>query len=191
MYPRSIVRSLVEKKSTTPQSDETEAPQKWVYQPVIEADYQQGCVDNDGYENPCINGVVSNWDAMQVLLQQTFDQLKVSMAVHCPSKHPDMHEPRIFSVALNSSLVVLHRVHATFAMILQINPPSTRILVTDPPLNSESNRMKMLEMLFETFGFSRVLIQPSAVLALYSQGVSHFHVISQLHLHCFKPYVVG
>jgi actin-related protein len=56
--------------------------------------------------------------------------------------------------------------------VLQIDPGSTRILVTDPPLNSENNRNKMLEMLFETFGFSRVLIQPSAVLALYSQGAS-------------------
>lgn len=76
MYPRSIVRSVVE-KSSPQQSDAPKGPPKWVYKPVIEANYQQGCVENDGYENPCVNGIVSNWDAMQVLLEHTFNQLEV------------------------------------------------------------------------------------------------------------------
>lgn len=77
MYPRSIVRCVVEK--TPQQSGAPDGPSKWVYKPVIETDYQQGCVENDGYESPCVNGIVSNWDAMQVLLEHTFNQLEVRL----------------------------------------------------------------------------------------------------------------
>lgn len=79
MYPRAIVRSVVEKSTTTQQPDAPSGAAKWIYKPVIEANYQQGCVDNDGYTNPCVNGIVSDWDAMQVLLEHTFNQLKVRL----------------------------------------------------------------------------------------------------------------
>jgi hypothetical protein len=53
---------------------------------------------------------------------------------------------------------------------MQVNPRECKLLITDPPLNSERNREKMLEILFEELQFEHILIQPQAVLALYSQG---------------------
>lgn len=89
-YPRAIVRSVVEKSTTPHQSDTRNGAPKWVYKPVIEANYQQGCVENDGYENPCVNGIVANWDAMQVLLEHTFSQLQVCLPPDTTVGH-DLH----------------------------------------------------------------------------------------------------
>lgn len=88
MYPRAIVRSVVEKSTTPHLSDTQKGPQKWVYKPVVEANYQKGCIESDGYVNPCVNGIVSDWDAMQVLLEHTFNKLKVRVLPigwHSPS----------------------------------------------------------------------------------------------------------
>lgn len=61
----------------------------------------------------------------------------------------------------------------------QVNPAESQLLITDPPLNSARNREKLLEILFEDLQFANVLIQPQAVLALYSQGVQkHLPLVS-------------
>jgi actin-related protein len=169
MYPRAIVRSVVEKSRAEHETDTPTGPQEWVYKPVTEVNYQQGCVEGDGYENPCVNGIVSNWDAMQALMQHAFNQLKVTMLLPC-----QLYSMLSSYSSLCKLVIITGPAHSTCedVGVFQVEPASTRILVTDPPLNSENNRIKMLELLYETFGFSRVLVQPSAVLALYSQGES-------------------
>lgn len=46
-----------------------------------------------------------------------------------------------------------------------------RILLTEPPLNPMDNRKKMLETMFEHYGFGGVSVQIQAVLTLYGQGI--------------------
>eukprot|EP00892_Ulva_mutabilis_P009540 jgi/Ulvmu1/6959/UM033_0016.1 len=53
---------------------------------------------------------------------------------------------------------------------LQVDPTDSRILLTDPPLNPAKNREQLVTAMFEDFRFSQLMVQPQAVLALYSQG---------------------
>lgn len=46
-----------------------------------------------------------------------------------------------------------------------------KILLTEPPLNPTDNRKKMLETMFENYGFGGVSVQIQAVLTLYGQGI--------------------
>ena len=46
-----------------------------------------------------------------------------------------------------------------------------RILLTEPPLNPKKNREKLLEVMFEKYGFEGVNISVQAVLTLYAQGL--------------------
>lgn len=55
---------------------------------------------------------------------------------------------------------------------MQVDCEHTRLLLSDPPHNSAANRAKALEVLFETFHFDGVCLQPSPVLSLYSQGLT-------------------
>lgn len=57
-----------------------------------------------------------------------------------------------------------------FSTRLGITPADCRVLLTDPPLNPTANRTRMLEIMFEHFGFEGAFIQIQAVLTLYSQG---------------------
>lgn len=59
----------------------------------------------------------------------------------------------------------------TFEDKLRIAPPECKILLTDPPLNPLRNREQMMETMFETYGFSAMLVQVQAVLTLYAQGL--------------------
>lgn len=47
---------------------------------------------------------------------------------------------------------------------------SSRILLTEPPLNPLSNRHRLLETMFETYNFQGAQVQIQAVLTLYAQG---------------------
>ena len=78
---------------------------------------------------PIRNGVVQNWDDMQLVWDYTFEEK------------------------------------------LRINPRECRILLTDPPLNPKANRERMMETMFETYGFEAMLVQVQAVLTLYAQGL--------------------
>ncbi|KAJ1678475.1 Arp2/3 complex subunit, actin nucleation center, partial [Spiromyces aspiralis] len=60
----------------------------------------------------------------------------------------------------------------TFYEKLKINPSECKILLTEAPLNPLSNREKMAEVMFETYGFQGVYIAIQAVLTLYAQGLS-------------------
>ncbi|CAD7705452.1 unnamed protein product [Ostreobium quekettii] len=59
----------------------------------------------------------------------------------------------------------------TFCERLCLDPPSCKVMLTEPPLNPKSNRRRMMETMFERYGFSGAFVQVQAVLALYAQGL--------------------
>ncbi|XP_002158945.1 actin-related protein 2 isoform X1 [Hydra vulgaris] len=54
---------------------------------------------------------------------------------------------------------------------LNVNPRECKVLLTEPPLNPSKNREKMVEIMFEKYGFDGVYIAIQAVLTLYAQGL--------------------
>lgn len=54
---------------------------------------------------------------------------------------------------------------------MNIDPTNTKILLTEPPLNPLRNREKMVEVMFEKYGFHSTYIAIQAVLTLYAQGL--------------------
>ena len=54
---------------------------------------------------------------------------------------------------------------------LNIDPSSCKILLTEPPMNPNRNREKMIEVMFEKYGFDSTYIAIQAVLTLYAQGL--------------------
>ena len=53
---------------------------------------------------------------------------------------------------------------------LKVNPKEHPILLTEPPMNPLSNRVKIAELFFETFGVPCLYFQSTAVLSLYARG---------------------
>jgi len=54
---------------------------------------------------------------------------------------------------------------------MNIDPKDCKVLLTEPPLNPSKNREKMVEVMFEKYGFNGVFIAIQAVLTLYAQGL--------------------
>ncbi|XP_066583883.1 actin-related protein 2 isoform X1 [Prorops nasuta] len=54
---------------------------------------------------------------------------------------------------------------------MNINPRECKILLTEPPMNPLANREKMVEVMFEKYGFCGVYVAIQAVLTLYAQGL--------------------
>ncbi|CAH1717579.1 unnamed protein product [Chironomus riparius] len=54
---------------------------------------------------------------------------------------------------------------------MNVDPENTKILLTEPPLNPLKNREKMIEVMFEKYGFHSTYIAIQAVLTLYAQGL--------------------
>jgi actin-related protein 2 len=54
---------------------------------------------------------------------------------------------------------------------LDVDPQDCKILLTEPPMNPKSTREKMLQVMFEQYGFHSVNIAVQAVLTLYAQGL--------------------
>jgi len=54
---------------------------------------------------------------------------------------------------------------------LNITPNDCKILLTEPPMNPKKNREKMIEVMFEQYGFDSAYIAIQAVLTLYAQGL--------------------
>lgn len=52
---------------------------------------------------------------------------------------------------------------------MNLDPTDTKILLTEPPMNPTKNREKMIEVMFEKYGFSGVYVAIQAVLTLYAQ----------------------
>lgn len=63
-----------------------------------------------------------------------------------------------------------HLWNYTFFEKLQINPTENRILLTEPPMNPLSNRKKLVEYMFEKYGFASVNISIQALMTLTAQG---------------------
>ncbi len=59
----------------------------------------------------------------------------------------------------------------TFNERLKVNPKGAKILLTEAPMNPKQNREKMIEVMFEKYGFDAVYIAIQAVLVLYAQGL--------------------
>eukprot|EP01134_Creolimax_fragrantissima_P000334 CFRG0334T1 len=59
----------------------------------------------------------------------------------------------------------------TFNEKLNIDPSESKILLTEPPMNPKKNRAKMVEVMFEKYGFHSCYIAIQAVLTLYAQGL--------------------
>jgi len=59
----------------------------------------------------------------------------------------------------------------TFSEKLKINPKECKIMLTEAPMNPQSNRKKMIEVMFEKYGFHSAYISIQAVLTLYAQGL--------------------
>jgi actin-related protein len=74
MYPKARVPCVVEKLTIR---EEGCNPGKRPYKPVLEMEWYKDCVENAGYVNPCVNGVVCNWEAMRVVLEHAFSRLQV------------------------------------------------------------------------------------------------------------------
>eukprot|EP00096_Caligus_rogercresseyi_P016853 TRINITY_DN990_c1_g1_i1.p1 TRINITY_DN990_c1_g1~~TRINITY_DN990_c1_g1_i1.p1 ORF type:complete len:396 (+),score=123.66 TRINITY_DN990_c1_g1_i1:139-1326(+) len=54
---------------------------------------------------------------------------------------------------------------------LNIDPTESKILLTEPPMNPKRNREKMVEVMFEEYGFNGLFVAIQAILTLYSQGL--------------------
>ncbi|VDO97034.1 unnamed protein product [Soboliphyme baturini] len=54
---------------------------------------------------------------------------------------------------------------------LDIDPKECKLLLTEPPMNPNANRERMLQVMFEQYGFHSVYIAIQAVLTLYAQGL--------------------
>lgn len=54
---------------------------------------------------------------------------------------------------------------------LRIDPQECRVLLTEAPMNPKQNREKMVQTMFEKYGFEGVYVAVQAVLVLYAQGL--------------------
>lgn len=54
---------------------------------------------------------------------------------------------------------------------MNIDPRHSKILLTEPPLNPTKNREKMVEVMFEKYGFRAIHVAIQASLTLYAQGL--------------------
>jgi len=59
----------------------------------------------------------------------------------------------------------------TFTEKLKVKPAECKIMLTEAPMNPKQNREKMVEVMFEHYGFQGCYIAIQAVLVLYAQGL--------------------
>lgn len=59
----------------------------------------------------------------------------------------------------------------TFNERLKIDPKEHKVLLTEPPMNPTKNKEKMLENMFEKYGFDAAKVSIQAMLVLYAQGL--------------------
>jgi actin-related protein 2 len=54
---------------------------------------------------------------------------------------------------------------------LKINPKECKVMLTEAPMNPVANRQKMVQTMFEKYGFGGLYVSIQAVLTLYAQGL--------------------
>jgi actin-related protein 2 len=59
----------------------------------------------------------------------------------------------------------------TFHERMKIDPKEHKVLLTEPPMNPKENKARLLENMFETYGFSHCKVAIQAMLVLYAQGL--------------------
>ncbi|ORX87051.1 Actin/actin-like protein [Anaeromyces robustus] len=59
----------------------------------------------------------------------------------------------------------------TFYEKLKIDPKQCKVLLTEPAQNPKNNRIKMVQTMFDRYGFQAVYVAIQAVLTLYGQGI--------------------
>ena len=59
----------------------------------------------------------------------------------------------------------------TFFDKLKVDPKVSKVMLTEAPMNPVENRKKMVEVMFEKYGFMSAYIAIQAVLVLYAQGL--------------------
>ena len=68
---------------------------------------------------------------------------------------------------------MIHLYNYTFDQRLHIDPKEHKIMLTEAAMNPKKNREKLVECMFETFGFNGVHCSIQAVLTLYAQVRRH------------------
>merc|ERR1711959_851342 len=70
---------------------------------------------------------------------------------------------------------MLHLYDYTFEEKLKINPSECRIMLTEAPMNPKKNREKMIEVMFEKYGFKSVYISTELlILKLFVKSKKNF-----------------
>eukprot|EP00753_Platysulcus_tardus_P003335 PLAT12401.1.p2 GENE.PLAT12401.1~~PLAT12401.1.p2 ORF type:complete len:389 (-),score=180.49 PLAT12401.1:144-1310(-) len=59
----------------------------------------------------------------------------------------------------------------TYYTKMGLDPRDKQVMLTEPPLNPKRNRQKMVEVMFEKFGFHGAHVSIQAMLTLYAQGL--------------------
>lgn len=83
----------------------------------------------------------------------------------------DIHHPMENGVIKSWSEMEAIWEHA-FGLLGIKNGHGHSILLTEPPLNPKQNRLKMVRLMFEKYGFESVHVAVQAILVLYSQGLT-------------------
>ena len=77
--------------------------------------------------------------------------------------------PFLFLCHLKFILEHNHYLPPLFTPVPQIDPSEHKILLTEPPMNPTKNREKIVEKMFETYGFGACSVSIQAMLTLYAQ----------------------
>jgi actin-related protein 2 len=59
----------------------------------------------------------------------------------------------------------------TFFERMKIDPKDHKVLLTEPPMNPTENKKRMIENMFETYGFPAAKVSIQAMLVLFAQGL--------------------
>ncbi|KAH0836839.1 actin actin-like protein [Lanmaoa asiatica] len=65
-----------------------------------------------------------------------------------------------------------HLWNYTFDEKLKVDPRGRKVMLTEPPMNPKANRQRMVQVMFEEYGFQSVYVAIQAVLTLYAQGLT-------------------